>query len=374
MQYRRFGKTEMRLSVFTLGLMRYQRDDPEESASVVRRAVELGINHLETARAYTRSEELLGYALKSLDRRQVYITTKVTPRATYDEFMNAFDASMRALDIDVLDNLDIHGINNDRKFRWALDEKQTWRAVRKLLDSGAVRHVGFSTHGKTPVLLKTINTQMFESINLHYTWFYPVHEPVIARAAELDMGVFIISPNEKGGMLFKPTERLRKASGPFHPMTLNQRWLLSDPRVHTLSLGVATAAELDPHMIVADDVSPLRQEEREILDRWATTYRDRLGTDFCTLCQKCLPCPQFIDIPEILRLRQMAVAFEMTEYGRFRYNLLNGSDEWFHGHTGDHCTECGDCLPRCPEKLEIPRLLFDGHDRLKTGIGRRLWG
>jgi len=63
----------------------------------------------------------------------------------------------------------------------------------------------------------------------------------------------------------------------------------------------------------------------------------------------------------------------MTEYGSFRYNLLDGSADWFHGPPGDHCTECGDCLPRCPERLDIPRLLFDTHDLLKTGTGRRLW-
>jgi len=280
---------------------------------------------------------------------------------------------MKNLGIDVLDNLDIHGINNEQKFAWAVDEKQTWRAVRKLLDSGAVRHVGFSTHGKTPILLKTVNTRMFESINLHYYWFYQAHAPVIERAAELDMGVFIISPNEKGGMLFKPTETLRRLSEPFDPMRLNQRWLISDPRIHTLSVGPAVPDELDAHMATADDVGPLTEAERAALQRWEDHRRAALGADFCTECQKCLPCPEGIDIPELLRLRNAAVAFDMLEYGTFRYNLLDGGFDWFHGPTGDHCTECGQCLPRCPEKLEIPRLLFDTHDQLKRGRGRRLW-
>jgi len=94
MQYRRFGKTEMKLSVLTLGLMRYMSDDPDRSARVVQRAVKLGINHLETARGYGTSEKLLGHALKSIDRSQVYITTKVGPARTYDEFMTRFDTSM----------------------------------------------------------------------------------------------------------------------------------------------------------------------------------------------------------------------------------------------------------------------------------------
>jgi len=373
MQYRRFGKTEMNLSVLTLGLMRYMSDDPDRSARVVQRAVELGINHLETARGYGTSEELLGHALKTIDRSKVYITTKVGPRKTYDEFMKAFETSMASIGVDVLDGLDIHGINNEDRFRAAVDEKGTFKAVRKLMDAGTVKHIGFSTHGKTDIILKTINTQMFESVNLHYYWFYQAHRPVIVRAAELDMGVFIISPNEKGGMLFKPTEALCKLSGPVHPMTLNQRWLLSDPRIHTLAVGPAVPEELDLHMAVADNVGPLTGDERAAFDRWERAYRERLGTDFCTQCGQCLPCPQRIDVPEILRLRNAAVAFGMTEYGSFRYNLLDGSDDWFHGPPGDHCTECGVCLTRCPEKLDIPRLLFDAHDLLKTATGRRLW-
>lgn len=374
MLYRRFGKTEMDVSIFTLGLMRYQDAGRDEAARIVQRAVELGINHLETARGYAESEELLGYALPGIDRDKVYITTKFRSNGSYDDFMRRFDEAMAKMGIDVLDNLDLHGVNNEESYENLVRSKETWRAIDKLRDAGSLKHVGFSTHGKLPLVMEALNTQLFESVNLHYYWFFQALEPLVQRATELDMGVFIISPNEKGGMLFKPTEKLRALSGPYHPMNLAQRWLISDHRVHTLSLGIGHIEEYESHMVVADNDAPLSDEERRLLAGWDRAMRDAVGRDYCTCCQQCLPCPERIDIPEILRWRNMTVGLDMNEFGSFRYDLLDGTEDWFFGPTADRCTECGDCLPRCPEKLEIPRLLFDTHDRLKTGQGYRLWG
>ena len=163
MKYRRFGKTEMNVSVITLGLMRYMSDDPDRSAAIVHRAVELGINHLETARGYGTSEELLGHALKGLDRAKLYVTTKIGLQKTYDDFMRAFDTSMSNMRLDWLDNLDLHGINNEYKLSLATDRKGTGKAVEKLLDQGLIKHLGFSGHGDLPVVMKALETQMFES-------------------------------------------------------------------------------------------------------------------------------------------------------------------------------------------------------------------
>jgi predicted aldo/keto reductase-like oxidoreductase len=374
MKYRRFGKTGLDVSIFTLGLMRYMSDDADASARIVHRAVELGINHIETARGYGTSEQLLGHALTGLDRDKLVLTTKIGPQESYDEFMRSVEDSMRRMGIDWLDNLDIHGINNPRKFDLAMNRRGTWRAVARLLDQKVIRHVGFSTHGPLSIILQTIDTGLFESVNLHYYYFQQTNWPAVVRARQRDMGVFIISPNDKGGMLFDPPQRLRDLAAPFEPMNLASRWLLAKPEVHTLSLGAERVGDFDLHMQIADSDGPLSPDEAAAIGRWDANWRRALGADYCTVCGRCLPCPERIDIPNVLRLRNMACAFDMHAYGRYRYNLLNGSDDWFQGWTADHCTECGQCLPRCPEKLDIPRLLFDVHDSLKARPGHRLWG
>ena len=92
--------------------------------------------------------------------------------------------------------------------------------------------------------------------------------------------------------------------------------------------------------------------------------------ELCTLCNECLPCPEEINIPEVLRFRNLLQAYDMEDYGKFRYNMFEGEGHWFPGNFASRCTECGDCLPRCPERLEIPKLLFDTHHRL---FDRKAW-
>ncbi|MFM7613588.1 MAG: aldo/keto reductase, partial [Synechococcales cyanobacterium] len=76
---------------------------------------------------------------------------------------------------------------------------------------------------------------------------------------------------------------------------------------------------------------------------------------------------------EVLRLRNLTVAFDMNQYGQYRYQMFEQAGHWFPGRKASACTACGDCLPRCPEHLNIPDLLNDTHQRLQGQGRRRLW-
>jgi uncharacterized protein len=349
-------------------------DDSETAYQTVYRAIESGINHIETARGYGQSETYLGLALQRelpVSRSELYITTKLSPTPDRAVMAQWIDESLERLQLDYIDCLAIHGINTIEHLDWVRDG--CYPAVADAIASGKVKHVGFSTHGSLELILAAIETQLFEFINLHYYYFFQRLAPAIELAHKYDMGIFIISPADKGGQLYTPPPNLTELCQPLTPLAFNYRWLLADERIGTLSLGAANPAELFPSLDVADENYPLTPTELGIIDRLERQLQVSLDTDLCSQCYACLPCPAQINIPEVLRLRNLAIAYDLTDYGQYRYRMFENAGHWFPGMKANKCTDCGDCLPRCPQELNIPALLRDTHDRLHTGEGRRLW-
>ncbi len=376
MRYRRFGKTNLNLSVFSLGAMRCLAS-AEVAQQTVEKALSLGINHLETARGYGKSEEYLGMALRaglSVPRSHLYLTTKVLPSPDADSTARSIDESLTQLQVDYLDTLAIHGLNTWEQLEWVTARNGCMQAVQRALADGRVRHVGFSTHGTVELIEAAIATDLFAYVNLHYYYFNQRHAPLIELAHQKDLGVFIISPADKGGMLYTPPATLEQLCQPLSPLELNYRFLLGDLRVTTLSIGPANPQELDVLLPVADRDEPLTATELAIMDRLAVHEKEALGPDHCSQCHACLPCPEAINIPEVLRLRNLAIAYDMTAFGQYRYRMFENAGHWFPGNRANRCTDCGDCLPRCPPGLDIPTLLRDTHQRLNGEPGRRLWG
>ncbi|MEO1673109.1 MAG: aldo/keto reductase [Cyanobacteria bacterium J06631_2] len=374
MRYRRFGQTKLKLSVFSLGTMRCL-DDSQTYLQTIAKAIARGINHLETARGYGQSEIYLGQALKDLEipRQDIYLTTKLPPTPNASEMTEWLDESLSRLQTDYIDCLALHGINTWEHLEWVTRPNGCLAAIRSAMAQRKVKHLGFSTHGSLELILAAINTNIFEFVNLHYYYFFQRHQQAIALAAEKDMGIFIISPADKGGQLHTPSDKLESLCAPFTPLEINYRFLLSDRRITTLSLGAANPDELNNPLQVADAVHSLTDTEQAVLEKLELELTASLATNLCSQCYQCLPCPEQINIPEILRLRNLTVAYEMSDYGQYRYGMLENAGHWFPGMKGNKCTDCGDCLPRCPENLDIPHLLRDTHQRLKGKQRRRLW-
>ncbi|MFQ5673439.1 MAG: aldo/keto reductase [Nitrospinales bacterium] len=381
MEYRRFGKTNEMISVITLGGMRYKHGWtpprnhlPKESVAncmaTTRQALDLGINHIETAHGYMKSEHLYGTVLKELrvPRKQVKIMTKGSPM-TGDQTQALIEEQLKALQVDFIDFYGWHGINNEERLQAAMKKGGPVDVLHRLKEQGMIGHIGFSTHGDLTVILKAINTDRFSFVNLHYYYFFQRNLPAVRLAAEKDMGIFIISPNEKGGLLWNPSEKVKTLCAPLTPIQFNGRFCLSHPEITTLSMGMHAPEHFAQNLAILNGGAEDYAEDtfRVIKNRMDEPLKSL--PDLCTLCNDCLPCPENINIPEILRFHNLLQGYDMVDYGRFRYNMLEEKDHWFPGAFAFKCTECGDCLPRCPENLSIPKLLTQTHSKLFDRFG-----
>ncbi|MBW4502212.1 MAG: aldo/keto reductase [Scytonema hyalinum WJT4-NPBG1] len=390
MLYRRFGRTELKMPVFSCGGMRYQhkwqdvpqwqipRDNQQNLEATIRRAVELGINHIETARGYGSSEMQLGRILPTFPREQLIVQTKVSPMADAKAFQRDFEKSLRNLRLDYVDLLAIHGINNAELLNYSIRPGGCLEVAKKLQAQGKVRFIGFSTHGPTDIIIQTIDTNQFDYVNLHWYYINQVNWAAIEAANRQDMGVFIISPSDKGGMLYKPPQKLVNLCTPLSPMVFNDLFCLSHSQVHTLSVGAAKPQDFDEHLKTLDLLDNTSEILPPILARLEEEAIATLGEDWVKTWQLNLPTieetPGQINIRAILWLRNLAIAYDLLEYAKTRYNMLGNAGHWFPGNKADKIDKLDlrQCLSRSPHAETIPRLLTEAHQMLAGKEVQRL--
>jgi len=377
MQYRRFGRTELQMPIFSCGGMRYQykwqdlpqKDIPLDNQSnlenTIRRSIDLGINHIETARGYGSSEMQLGQILPKIPRDKFILQTKVSPSADSVKFRDSFEKSLKYLQVDYVDLLGIHGINTPELLADSTRPGGCLDQARKLQEQGKVKFIGFSTHGPCNVIVDTIKTNQFDYVNLHWYWIFQDNWQAIAEANRHDMGVFIISPSDKGGLLYKPSEKLVKLCQPLSPMVFNDSFCLSHPQVHTLSLGASKPTDFDEHLKTLDYLDQTSQVLQPIIEGLENEAKRVLGAEWLKTWRRGLPnhenTPDNINIKTILWLRNLALAYDMVEYGKMRYNLLGSGGHWFPGNKATNVTKynLNECLKNSPYREIIPRLLVE---------------
>ncbi len=372
MEYRRFGKTNKKLSVITLGGMRFKhgwdrprdmipRETLEQCRATVEQAFSYGINHIETAYGYIKSEHAYGIVLNDIlkvKRDSYYLMTKGHPKTAEDTRVMV-EKQLKALKTDYIDFYGWHGINNIGLFETACKKDGPVEELLKMKEEGILHHVGFSTHAPLDVIIKAIETSYFEFINLHYYYFFQRNKSAVDLAEAKDMGVFIISPNDKGGQLNKAPEKLRKLTAPFTPSQWNARFCLSNPAIHTLTFGFPVTSSFDDiHGIFPLSV-PLSPEdlrikhlldEQVLLDKYA-------GFDGYSMAND----PSGINIPEVLRLRKLWKCYDMEGFGKYRYNDFRENDEWLPGAfaTEDKLSRID--MSKCPRDIPVKDLLREAH-------------
>jgi hypothetical protein len=324
----------MQVSVVGFGGIPLQRIEAPAAEKVVRRAIELGINFFDTARAYTDSEEKLGAALKN-KREQVIIATKSMARGKKGMAAD-IEKSLRTMDVDYIDLYQLHNVKDKRALEQVLAADGALAALSEAKEKGKIRHIGVTGHIKD-ILMRILRTGELKTVQFP---FNPVESDgareLFELAGKLDVGVIAMKP---------------MAGGALTNAKLALRFILEHP-VTVAIPGMDSPGQVEENAAVGSELRGLSETEREGLSGLAA----KLGARFCRRCEYCLPCQQGIDIPSVFLIDGYYVRYDLKDWAKERYRDMDVK--------ADDCLECGECEERCPYNLPIREMLKDAGGRL----------
>lgn len=326
MEYRILGKTGLRVSRMGFGGIPIQRIDAQGTKKLIHRMMELGVNYIDTARAYTVSEEYLGYALEGI-REHFVLATK--GRATKKEQMCAdIEKSLQLLRTDYIDLYQFHNPSMS-----ALEEiLAPGGALEAMLEAraaGKIGHIGITAHS-VEVFKRALELDWVETVMFPYNIVENQAEDLIRKCAEKNIGFICMKP---------------LAGGAIENGSLAMRYVAANPSVTEIIPGMAAPEELEQNVAAMNDTSALSGAELTEIQR----IRDSLGTQFCRRCNYCAPCSVGITIPSVFLFEGYLTRYGLQEWARERYDTLT--------HTASECVECGACETRCPYQLPIREMM-----------------
>lgn len=359
MQYRRLGKTDLEVSAISFGTIKLPQVDQQTASQCLNRALDLGVNFVDTARNYKDSEAKIGVALKS--RRDEYFLASKTAARTADALTAELETSLSDLQTDCLDLYQLHTVSDEETWQQVMAPGGALEGARKAQDAGKFRHLGLSVHRALPVMKKAVECGEFETIMLAYSPLDQegVGAEVLPLAKQHDVGV-IVMKGLSGGLLCTPEWHEQHPDEPDPLVAGSLRHILDSEGVSCVIPGMQAVWEVEQNIPLAD-APPLTGNDRQrlVAELGGLRKEFRYG-QVCLRCGYCLPCPQGIDVPRVFQSLDMYTQYpqSLRDQGLVLYQSLEVKP--------DECAECHECESTCPAGLSIPEKLKEAADVLGT--------
>jgi hypothetical protein len=338
-----FGKTGLTVSELGFGGIPIIRLDEEAAVAVLRRAYESGITFYDTANAYHDSEKKIGHALGDV-RDKVILATK-TIRRDASGAVEQLDNSLRMMKTDYIDIYQLHQIAQEKDWEIVTGSGGALDAVVKAKEQGKIRYIGVTSHNLA-MAIKLVKTGLFSTIQFPFNFIEDAAKDELHTAArDCGMGILAMKPFA-GGMID------------------NARIAFKFLRQHSDVLALAgfdSLERVDEVVSFYEQPNTVTREDLKLMD----AYRLELGKQFCRRCEYCQPCPQGVMITAAMGYKVIAarmspkVAIEFSKIPMESVTL---------------CTECRECVDRCPYELPIPDMLkahYDLYEQHKAESSRK---
>lgn len=374
MKYRTFGKVPWQCSSLGFGTMRLPMIgtgpaiDEEKTIPLLRAGIDLGINYIDTAYTYNdgASEIVVGKALLQGYRQKVRIATKlpswlVQTRADMDR---CFEQQLERLQVPHVDFYLLHSMDSSRWPRLRDAGVLEWLEERR--GRGQIKHAGFSFHDAPQAFAPIADGYDWEFCQIQFNYLDEHNQAGLAgldHAAAKGLAVIVMEPL-RGGILANPAPEIAAlwVDNRFTPAQHGLRWVWNHPQVATVLSGMNSLEQVRQNVAAADSVEPgsLSGAELAAANRARQAYLSKTTVP-CTGCKYCQPCPQGVDIPTMFALANDGAMFDNWDHQRRRYHWVK------KGNTSpEACTNCGLCAEKCPQRLEIPRLLQEVKAKLEN--------
>lgn len=374
MRYRPHGLTGAIVSALGFGMLRLpmladgKTVDEAQTIAMLRHAIDHGLNYVDTGYVYLggQSEKATGKALAGGYRDRVYLTSKspwwIMERP--EDFERIFDESRSRLQTDALDFYHIHMIMH----RGWKDKVVPFRLIDKMMKlkaEGKIRYAGFSFHDGLPLFKKVVDANPdWDFCLIQQNYLDTEHEAGLVGlnyAAANGMGVSIMEPLRNGFLVTPPPAvqaELDKAAKQRHPVEWAFDYLWNKPEVSVVVSGMNNMKNVRDNLLYASRSAPgmLTPAEVAVLGNAARQYRNAEGAIPCTGCYNCIPCPQNVAIGYLFNMvyNQYKADGDLERAHR----LVNYSmSPVQRGDKPQACNDCGQCLPKCPQGINIPEKL-----------------
>lgn len=282
------GKTGLEVTRLGLGGIPIQRVDEAAAVETVVHAINRGVDFIDTARAYTTSEKMIGKALTLTDRNVVLASKSMNPAE--DGMRNDIEASLIDLQLEYIDLYQCHYVKDEESYRKVVSTGGALDGMLKARQEGLIGHIGITSHS-LDLLERILDDDIFDTIMLCFSFLEPkARERVIPKARAKNVGIIAMKPFS-GGVIDNAGPALK--------------YVLSHPGVLAIP-GVETKALFDLNWAVFTGGYEMGDSEKAEIER----FRSRYSKSFCRRCDYCQPCSEEIPIQTILGLR-----FSMKRFG-----------------------------------------------------------